>query len=129
MHWRRLISATALAIAALAIAPHSAKAGPYVVHGCNGWAPLDTAPGHIAVYHACPGFVVRNVYGNFSSPGGAQAGWAFGAPAGTFITGVTLAGLMKGYDGWQAAAWVEGGRHPGWRDAAASVPLVDLHRS
>jgi multidrug efflux pump subunit AcrA (membrane-fusion protein) len=46
MHRRRLSSTIALAIAALAIAPNVAKAGPYVVHGCNGWAPLDTAPQH-----------------------------------------------------------------------------------
>jgi hypothetical protein len=108
------LSALLLATLACASFTSSADAGSYTVYGgCGSWSPWNTAPANVAVYQVCPGFVARNSGGNFSSPSTAQGGWTFGAPAGTAITSLTLVGLFRGVNGWQAAGYSEGGGSPG----------------
>jgi hypothetical protein len=113
MNRAHVLSAAVLALVACGLAPASAGAGVYQVSGCNTWSPYNASPGLVTVYSACPGFVARNVGGNFSSPASAEGGWVFGAPAGTQIVGLSLAGQLRGLDGWQAALWSAGGGSPG----------------
>jgi len=109
MHLTARFSALLVALALCAVAPQSAAAGEYTVHGCANWAPYNWAPAHVAVYSICPGVVVRNAVGNFSSPTGAEGGWTFTAPWGTLINAVGFAGTMRGAGGWQAATSAHGG--------------------
>ena len=122
MHRTARISAVVLALAFSAAVPSAANAGLYTVSGCEGWAPYDWAPTHITVYHLCPGFVVRNIGGNFSSPVGAEGGWIFTRRPGTNIERLTMDGTFVGFAGWQTTAWAEGGGSPGGIQVLQNCP-------
>src|SRR5689334_23859455 len=104
MHRTARISALFLAVVALAASPRPAIAGTYTVYGCQNWVPYDWSPTEVTVFLQCPGFVVRNIGGNFSSGFGAEGGWTFGAPAGTAVASLSLEGEFRGLAGWQASA-------------------------
>src|SRR4051812_12181451 len=122
MQWTRPIQVLLATVAVATAAPSSAQAGTYDVVGCNGWVPYNNSPGFVAVFTSCPGFTVRNVFGGFSSPAGASGGWSFLAPGGTQITSLYLSGEFRGFNGWQAAMWSEGGGSPGGAYALQNCP-------
>ena len=92
----------------------SPRAGTYTVTGtCGLWDPYGTTASGITVYQDCPGLWARNIGGNFTTPSGQGGGWAFRAPAGTWINSFSLQGPMLGTGGWQVAGYLEGGSGPG----------------
>src|SRR4051794_22849591 len=110
----RLVGATLATLAAFATAAPIATAGTYTVTGtCGMWDPYVTANSGITVFPACPGLYARNIGGNFTTPSGQGGGWAFRAPAGTWINTFTLQGNMLGTGGWQVAGYLEGGSSAG----------------
>ena len=85
------------------LAPAAGIAGTYeVTQTCGAWQPVNSAPSNLAIYTECPGLVVRNVGGAFSSRPGHEARWEFFAPPGAAVDGAYLAGHMVGLSGWQA---------------------------
>ena len=106
---RRLGLAAAIAAIATLAGPHAANAGTYTVSGtCGLWSPWNWDGSRIAVYAGCPALYARQTYGAFTTPAGVAGGWRFDAPWGTEIQSVTLEGALKGFNGWQAAAYTEG---------------------
>ena len=80
--------------------------------GCDGWVPYNWRRPSLTRVPQCPGFVVRNIGGNFSSPVGAEAGWIFSAPAGTNIE--------RALDDRECSAATPAGRRPPGPRAAAA---------
>src|SRR3954454_1342799 len=89
---RRLVALTAALCLILSVLPHVARAGTYTVTGGCSWDPFDTGGSGTTVFAICPQLFARNVGGNFSTPVGGNAGWAFHAPAGTWINNFALQG-------------------------------------
>src|SRR3954452_19905938 len=82
----RLAGAILAAFAACASIAPPATAGTYTVTGtCGAWDPYVTPNSGITVYPTCPALIARNIGGNFITPSGQGGGWAFRAPAGTWI--------------------------------------------
>lgn len=113
---RRTASAIRLALALIALvgvaAPTSpAVAGTYTITGtCGLWDPYNADPAHIAVLGSCPSLVARNVGGSFSTPvNGVGGGWRFAAPSGAGISSASISYYARGWNGWQATLFEEGG--------------------
>jgi hypothetical protein len=100
-----------LTLLATTLLPASALAGTYeVVGGCGNWSAGDFAPGRVAIYPECPGLVVRNVGGPFSTSAGAGAVWEFQAPGGAVVHRAYMVGTLRGHRGWQATIYTERGQ-------------------
>jgi hypothetical protein len=112
------LRAALAATAVFLVLTSAATAGTYPVYGaCGNWGiTYNNSPTGVAAYPQCPGLVLRNVLGAFSTPAGAEGRWVFTAPPGTLITqffsvvNPYAGSQFEGLNGWQVTAFSLGGR-------------------
>ena len=90
--------------------PATAQAGTFTATDvCGNWDAANGDPSRFAVYPACPQLTVRNVQGDFRTPGGASSAWVYTAPSGTAIESLRLSASLIGVGNWQSTIYLQGG--------------------